>query len=108
MTTSVIRGLLVCGVILGVAGCTHYYRVTDPGSGKTYYTTDIHEDRGGAVKLKDDRTRSTVTLQSSEVREISEDEYEAEVKGTGAIVIPPPAVQPPVATQPPATTAPMR
>jgi hypothetical protein len=62
MNTSVIRGLLVCGMILGVAGCTHYYRVTDPGSGKTYYTTDIHEDRGGAVKLRDERTMSTVTL----------------------------------------------
>ncbi|HEX8749953.1 MAG TPA: hypothetical protein VF732_02485 [Nitrospira sp.] len=109
MNTSVIRGLLVCGLILIVAGCTHYYRVTDPGTGKTYYTTDLNEERGGAVKLKDDRTKSTVTLQSSEVREISEDEYEAEIKGTGPVVIPPPVVtQPPVATQPPATTQPMR
>src|SRR5215467_4277002 len=108
MNTSMIRGVLVCGLILWVTGCSHYYRVTDPGSGKTYYTKDIHEDRGGAVKIKDERTMSTVTLQSSEVREISEDEYVAEVKGTGAIVIPPPAVQPPVATQPPATTQPMR
>lgn len=109
MNTSVIRGLLACGLILGVAGCSHYYRVTDPGSGKTYYTTDIHEDRGGAVKIKDSRTMSTVTLQSSEVREISEDEYEAEIKGTGPVVIPPPVVtQPPVATQPPATTQPLR
>jgi hypothetical protein len=109
MKTYVIRGLLVCGLILVVTGCTHYYRVTDPGSGKTYYTTDIHEDRGGAVKIKDDRTRSTVTLQSSEVRELSEDEYEAEVKGTGPIVIPPPVVtQPPSATQPPARTEPVR
>lgn len=109
MYTTVIRGLFVCGVILGVSGCTHYYRVTDPASGKTYYTTDIDEERGGAVKIKDERTMSTVTLQSSEVREISEDEYAAEVKGTGPIVIPPPVVtQPPVATQPPARTEPMR
>jgi hypothetical protein len=115
MNTYAIRGVLVCGLMLTVAGCSHYYRVTDPGSGKTYYTTDIHEDRGGAVKIKDERTRSTVTLQSSEVREISEDEYEAEVKGTGPIVIPPPVVtqppvaaQPPVVTQPPARTEPMR
>ena len=109
MNASVIRGLLVGGLILMVAGCSHYYRVTDPGTGKTYYTTDIHEESGGAVKLKDDRTKSTVTLQSSEVREISEDEFEAEIKGTGPVVIPPPVVtQPPVATQPPATTEPMR
>ena len=109
MNTSVIRGLLVGGLILMVAGCSHYYRVTDPGTGKTYYTTDIHEERGGAVKLKDDRTKSTVTLQSTEVREISEDEYEAEIKGTGPVVIPPPVVtQPPAATQPPARTEPVR
>ena len=109
MNTCVIRGVLVCGLILTVAGCSHYYRVTDPASGKTYYTTKIHEDKGGAVKIKDERTRSTVTLQSSEVREISADEYEAEVKGTGPIVIPPPVVtQPPVATQPPARTDPLK
>src|SRR5262245_38400386 len=109
MNTSVIRGLLVCGLMLGVTGCSHYYRVTDPSSGKTYYTTDLHEERGGAIKIKDARTMSTVTLQSSEVREISEDEYEVEVKGTGPIVIPPPVVtQPPVATQPPARTEPMK
>ena len=109
MDTHLIRGLLIGGLILMVGGCSHYYRVTDPTSGKTYYTTKIHEDKGGAVKIKDDRTKSTVTLQSSEVREISEDEYESEVRGTGPIVIPPPVVtQPPVATQPPAKTEPMR
>lgn len=109
MNTSVIRGLLVGGLILMVAGCSHYYRVTNLSTGKTYYTTDIHEESGGAVKIKDDRTKSTVTIQSSEVREISEDEYESEIKGTGPVVIPPPVVtQPPVATQPPATTEPMR
>jgi hypothetical protein len=109
MNTHAIRGVFVCGLILMLAGCTHYYRVTDPGTGKTYYTTDIDRGKGGAVKIKDERTRSTVTLQSSEVREISEDEYAAEVKGTGPIVIPPPVVsQPPVVTQPPATTEPFR
>ena len=52
MNTYAIRGLLVCGLILMVAGCTHYYRVTDPGSGKTYYTTDIDKARGERSKLK--------------------------------------------------------
>ena len=109
MNTYAIRGLLVCGLVLLLAGCTHYYRVTDPGTGKTYYTTDMSKETGGGVKLKDERTRTTVTLQSSEVREISEDEFEAEVKGTGPIVIPPPVVtQPPMATQPPAHTEPLR
>jgi len=96
MYTCVIRGVLVCGLIMLMTGCSHYYRVTDPGSGKTYYTTKIHEDKGGAVKIKDERTRSTVTLQSSQVKEISADEYEAETRGTPPIVI-----QPPVVTEPP-------
>ena len=109
MNTCVIRGLLVCGLMLMVSGCTHYYRVTDPASGKTYYTTDIDKEDGGAATIKDERTRSNVTLQSTEGREISEDEYEAEVKGTGPIVIPAPVVtQPPVAAQPPARTEPLR
>src|SRR5690242_1023308 len=107
MNTHVIRGVLVFGLIIVVTGCSHYYRVTDPASGKTFYATEIHEDKGGAVKVKDERTRSTVTLQSSEVKEISADEYEAEVKGTAPIVIPPPVVtEPPVATQPPAVRQP--
>jgi hypothetical protein len=50
----------------------------DPASGKTYYTTKVDNlGRGGAVKIKDEKTGSMVTLQSSEVKEISEEEYEA-------------------------------
>jgi hypothetical protein len=79
---------------LMVAGCSNYYRVTDPGSARTYYTTDIDE-RSGRLKFKDERTRNSVTLHSAEVSEISEDEYGAEVKRTHPIVTPPP-----VATRP--------
>ena len=81
MKRDLIVGVIVCGLIAGVAGCSSHYRVTDPSSGKTYYTTKINDaGRAGAVKIKDDRTGSTVTLQSSEVKEISEDEYEAGLK----------------------------
>ena len=68
----------ICGFMMVMAGCTTYYRVTDPASGKEYYTTNVKDKgRSGAVKITDDKTGSSVTLQSSEVREISEDEYEA-------------------------------
>lgn len=63
------------------AGCTHYYKVNDPSGQKEYYTKDIDEGKGGAIKIKDAKSGSTVTLQSSEVKEISEEEYEAAVKG---------------------------
>ena len=98
MSRTVLRGLMVCGLIMAVMGCSHYYRVTDPASGKTYYTTKINDaGRAGAVKIKDEKTGSTVTLQSSEVKEISEDEYEAGVKAPTVVTQPPVTTQPSVA-----------
>lgn len=64
-----------------LAGCSHYYKVNDPAGNKEYYTKDIDSTKGGAIKIKDARSGATVTLQSSEVKEISEDEFEAAVKG---------------------------
>jgi hypothetical protein len=80
-----------CAVTFGsallVAGCASYYKVTDPTSGRVYYTDDVQiEKKGGTVKLKDARSKSVVTLQSSEVKEISKDEYKA---GLAAPVIAP-------------------
>jgi hypothetical protein len=77
-----ITALMFCGLLMTVTGCSgHYYKVTDPASGKAYYTTKIDDaGRAGAVKIKDEKTGSTVTLQSSEVKEISGDEYEAALK----------------------------
>jgi hypothetical protein len=92
MNAHMVTGLLIGVLSLMVAGCSEYYRVTDPGSGRVYYTTDI-EERIGGVKFKDDRTKSTVILHSAEMSEVSEEEYGAEVKGTSPI-----AIQPAVAT----------
>ena len=100
MNTHVITGLMLCVLSLMTAGCSNYYRVADPGSGKTYYTTDTDE-RSGSVKFRDDRTGSRVTLHSAEVSEISEDEYRTEVQQTRPVGIPPP-----VATRPSARTEP--
>jgi hypothetical protein len=81
MKAYLMTGLMVCGLLVMVAGCSSYYRVTDPASGKAYYTTKISEaGRAGAVKIKDAKSGSTVTLQSSEVKEISAEEYEAGLK----------------------------
>jgi len=62
------------------AGCSHYYKVNDPAGSKEYYTTDVDEAKGGAIKIKDARTGAIVTLQSSEVKEISGEEFEKAVK----------------------------
>jgi hypothetical protein len=69
--------VVVLGWVLLATGCATYYKVTDPQSGRVYYTEEVNSDRSGAVKLKDARTKSTVTLQSSEVKEISSSEYKA-------------------------------
>ena len=63
-----------------LSGCTTYYRVTDPASGRSYLTDDIDtNEESGAVMLKDARSGGRVTLQSSEVHKISKSDFEAEL-----------------------------
>ena len=62
---------------LMLVGCTSYYKVTDPTTGKTYYTTELKQKRHGAASLKDARTGNTVNLQNSEIAKVSKDEYNA-------------------------------
>jgi hypothetical protein len=98
--THMITGVLVGVLSLTMAGCSHYYRVTEPASGKTYYTTHIDE-RSGAAKFKDERTGSYVILHSAEVSELSEDEYGTQVKEAR-----PSLMSPPIATRRSAETEP--
>ena len=69
--------LVVLGLFLLVTGCASYYKVRDPQTGNVYYTQKVDSMSGGAVKLKDARTGSLVTIQNSEVKEISSSEYKA-------------------------------
>lgn len=59
-----------------VCGCTSYYRVTDPSTDKTYYTKDVKNAGGGAVKIIDESNGNTVTLQNSEVKKIEKQEFQ--------------------------------
>ena len=54
-----------------------YYRVTDQATGRTYYTNDYDRTDSGGVVFKDAKTESKVTLQSSEVREVSRQDFQA-------------------------------
>jgi hypothetical protein len=67
-------------LLLFIAGCTTYYRINDQTSGRVYYTTDYDRSDSGAIVFEDAKNRSKVTLQSSEVREISRADFEAGVK----------------------------
>ena len=62
---------------LGLAGCgSTYYLVKDPGSSAEYYTTAIKKS-GSAVEFKDSKTLTNMTLQNSQVSEITKDQYSA-------------------------------
>jgi len=74
----------LCGLVTLVAGCGgNYYRVNDTAGDRLYYTTDIDQSKAGSITFKDEKSGSKVTLQSSEVKEISEDEFKAAVKPEG-------------------------
>jgi hypothetical protein len=67
-------------VLFCATGCTTYYRVTDQATGRSYYTTDFDRTDSGAVQFQDARSRATITLQSSEILEISRPEFESQTR----------------------------
>ena len=78
MKIGIATGLAVLAAAL-VAGCASYYRVTDPGSGRAYYTEKV-ERKNGTIMFKDAKTGAEVTMTSSVVLEVSSEEFR---KGTG-------------------------
>jgi hypothetical protein len=74
MRAARVTGLMLLALVLVTAGCTTYYRVTDPSSGKVFYTDEI--TRGSQnIRFTDAKSGSDVTLTTSEVKEISSDEF---------------------------------
>jgi len=78
-----VRRTFLIAILLAAAGCGgHYYRVTDPASGRIYYTRDVDtKRRTGAVDFKDAKTGAKVTLQSSQVDKITEAQYQQGLAG---------------------------
>jgi hypothetical protein len=73
---STMRILAVVAVAVCCAACAHdnYYKVTDPGSGKVFYTEEIKRN-GSAVEFRDTQSNSVVTLQNSEIAAVPEAAY---------------------------------
>jgi hypothetical protein len=70
--------LVVLAALLGASGCgPTYYKVTDPTSGKIYYTESLEKQKSGGVRLRDAGTGRTVTLQNSEVQTVPKEEFES-------------------------------
>jgi len=61
-----------------LAACAHYYKVTDPATGKVFYTEDVKR-KGSAVEFKDGQSGGETTLQNSQIVEIKKDAYESGV-----------------------------
>ncbi len=70
---------LACAAAVTLGGCAHFYMVTDPATGRVYYTDGIDRMGNGAVRFKDDVTKNRVTLGTSEIMEITEDQYKAKI-----------------------------
>ena len=78
MNTKKTKMITAFSLLLFLTACGGgYYKVTDPSTDKVYYTKEVKEEKGGAVKIIDANTGSMVTLQNSEVMEINKEEYNA-------------------------------
>jgi hypothetical protein len=67
--------LLLLSAALLAGGCTTYYQIQDPVTGDVYYADDLKTLDGGAVRFIDAQSGTEVTVQNSDIKEISEDEY---------------------------------
>ena len=73
-----IRNIVLGCVFLSAVGCASYYAVTDPTTGKTYYTTNdkFKQADSGATSFVDARTGDQVTLQNTQVAKITQQQFE--------------------------------
>jgi hypothetical protein len=84
MKHKVIAILLAVFFFVGIVGCGGYYMVKDPASDNVYYTKKIKDERGGAIKFKDEKTQTNVTLQNSEIKQIPKKEFKSALEAKEA------------------------
>jgi hypothetical protein len=61
MRTVRFTGAALIALVLATAGCTTYYRVTDPNSGRVYYTEEVKRSAQGSVQFRDAKSGADVT-----------------------------------------------
>ena len=88
MRHKILAILLAVFFFVAILGCGGYYgghyMVKDPSTGNIYYTDSIDKIKGGALKFKDAKTKTVVTVQSSEVKKISKRDYESALEAKEA------------------------
>jgi hypothetical protein len=88
--------ILLVTLSLASVGCSSssYYIVNDPFTGKTYYTKDVDRFNSGNVTFKDEKTGKKVSIQNSEVQEVTGPEYEKALNATAPAEVPAPKPAP--------------
>ena len=64
------------GLALAAIGCTSYYVITEPKTGKVYYTTEWEMARGVTTRFVDAKSGAIATIQESEIRQVDEKEFQ--------------------------------
>ena len=77
MKKSLVLVTILVAISWSLTGCSSYYRVIEPGTGKVYYTKDLDHKSGGAITFKDKVTMREITLQQSEVMKIKKAQFKA-------------------------------
>jgi hypothetical protein len=92
-----LRSLIVTSVVVAagfVSGCASYYKVTEPGENKVYFTDKIDRKDSGAVTFKDAATQKEITLQGSEVEKITKEQFDTGKAQAAAMPAMPPSTRP--------------
>lgn len=68
--------LAVVAVIAGLTGACTHYQITDPTTGRSYFTKDAgRAPSSGAVVFTDAKTGEVLTLQNTQMKQISREEF---------------------------------
>ena len=67
--------LLATIALAATTACASYYKVSDPATGQDYYTKKYKQRKSGSVVFTDEKTGRQVTLQNSEIEEVSKGTY---------------------------------
>ncbi|MCK4872969.1 MAG: hypothetical protein KAS72_09610 [Phycisphaerales bacterium] len=76
--------VLLLGVVLAATGCRGYFEITDPNSGRLYFThkQKIEKDTGALV-LRDVLRDIDVRMEEYEVRELTRGQYRTATRSLG-------------------------
>jgi hypothetical protein len=91
-----LRSILLASVVAGgfLTGCASYYRVTEPGEHKVYYTDRVDQKDNGAIVFKDAATQKNITLQGSEVEKITKEQFDTGKAQAAQMPAMPPSTRP--------------